>query len=157
MKEWREEIAEMMDHAGCFRRPSLRRSNREEYLLSTDYPQAADPDAAQALIRAARSKGWKILQEDGWIYFDRPAVFEAADGAPHACPEADCCLSLLERHPDARVPSDGKAERMLLKAMEEGNEAFETVCKKLHGIMACSLRKKERIHDIDQRFFGGKG
>ena len=68
-------------------------------------------------------------------------------------PEADCCLSLLVRHPaSAGEPSD-KAQRMLIKAGEEGEKAYEGACAALHREWAERLRKGDSMPDISQRYF----
>ena len=157
MKKWRGELTEMMKSAGYRRMPALRRSSKEQFLLATDYPTAADQPSAEAFIRQAEKAGWHAETDHGWIYLDRKAVFEASDDMPIPGPEALNCLSLLERHAGGKTISDGTAERLLLKAMEEGAEAYERACAKLHAEWSVLLRTSAGIPDVDKRFFGGKG
>ena len=156
MKKWRDELTEMMISSGCVRMPAIRRSNRDHYLFATDYPSKADQKAMYVFIDRAVDAGWHIETVRGWIHLDRKAVFEAAETVPEPGPEAFCCLSLLERHPDNRKQSDGSAERLLLKAMEEGRETYERTCEILHAEWAVLLRKMNGLPDIDHRFFGGE-
>ena len=70
-------------------------------------------------------------------------------------PAASCCRSLLERHREHLIPSDGQAERMLFKAGEEGPEAYEEACRKLHSRWAEALRAHLGIPDVHMSFFNG--
>ena len=156
MKKWREEIYSMMHSAGYRRKPALRRSRNDQFLLATDFPMTADQTAVAEFIRQAEKAGWRAESVHGWIYLDRDTVFEAAEEMAIPGAEAACCLSLLERHAESRTPSGGSDERRLLKAMEEGPGAYENVCGKLHTEWAESLRKRIGIPDVDKRFFGGE-
>ena len=155
MIKWRNELTALMDISGFQRKPALRRSNLNEYLLATDYPMTADKQSVQSFIIAAEQAGWQTKEDRGWIHLNRAPQFEAAEQIPDPGPEAACCLSLLNRHPDGRTASDGCTERMLLKAMEEGSTACEHICRKLHCEWAVLLRSHSGLPDIDIRFLGG--
>ena len=150
---WREDLLRIMETAGYRRFPSLRRSNREDSLFATDYPQAAEEPSVRLFICKAKNAGWHIVSDNGWLHLDRTAVIEAADFPPIQTDQSACCLSMLYRN---RFPilSDGTAERMILKALEEGTEAYNTACKKLHSAWAVSLRNHTGIPAVDPEFFG---
>ena len=156
VKKWREEVMSLLLSTGFNRVPALRRSNRKEFLLATDFPQKADGKAVEKFLDEAGRAGWRTIIADGWIHLDRPAVYEGADAAPVQGSEAACCLSLLERQGTKTSQSDGSSERALLKALEEGPAAYERICGVLHTRWAESMRTKKGIPDIDKRFFGGK-
>ena len=157
MEKWRDELRKMMRAAGFRRTPVLRRSKKEDFLFATDYPLASDASSVQAFITAAQKAGWRTETDSGWIQLDRKAEFEAADMPPAWNPEAGCCLSILERSAYEKIPSDGYAERLILKALEEGPDAYENVCGKLHADWAAAMREHTGIPDVDRRFFGGVG
>ena len=155
MKKWRTELNQMMAEAGFRRPPALRRSGRDDFLFMTDYPIAADEMAVAQFVKAAAEEGWRVERDGDRLYLDRPAVFEAVGSLPDPVPEASCCLSLLKRHGNEAVPSDGSAERMLLKALDEGTDAYQKACRTLHVIWAALLRKGAALPKVDMRFFGG--
>lgn len=155
MKKWRTEITGLIRKACCRRPPALRRSLRNDALLTTDLPQTADEETVSRFIQDAQLAGWRTETENGWIHLDRNALFDASDYDFPFGPEAACCLSLLKRHAKDTALSDGAAERSLLKALEEGYTAYERLCGKLHAEWAAQLRSHQRIPDIDRRFFGG--
>ena len=153
MKKWRDDLIRLMKAAGYRRPPALRRSSRNDCLLVTDFPQAAEDESVRRFVDMAGENGWHVTFEAGWIHLDRTAVFEAADSAPAGTFQSGCCLSLLRRN---RVPvvSDGTAERMILKALEEGSISYNAVCARLHSEWAAALRNHTGIPDVDPRFFG---
>ena len=153
MRKWREELARIMNTAGFRRPPALRRSSRSDCLLATDLPQAADETSVRFFFCEAGKAGWRTVTEAGWIHLDRAAVFEAADTVPRGTPASACCLSMLRRNRFPTV-SDGTAERMILKALEEGTAAYDAVCRRLHADWAASLRNHTGIPAVDPRFFG---
>ena len=157
MKKWRQELVGLMSAAGSRRPPALRRSTSDHFLLATDFPMAADEQAVQRFLTLLYKSGWHAAVTGyGWILLDRAGTFDAADiSVPPKTPESDCCLSLLRRHHGLLASSDGRAERMLLKALEEGTEAYGRVCETLHAEWAVLLRKHARIPAVDERFFGG--
>ena len=52
---------------------------------------------------------------------------------------------------------EGYDVKGILKALEEGPDAYENVCGKLHADWAAAMRKHTGIPDVDRRFFGGAG
>lgn len=141
------------------RRPAaLRRSLSEEWLYATDLPSAASESTLEEFASQARRAGWKIKREDGWIQLDRTVRTLLPGTVPEewtAGPSAACCRSLLERHMDHLAPSDGTAERMLLKATEENPASYEEACRKLHARWAELLRSHRDIPAVHMTFFGG--
>ena len=153
MKKWRAELTDMMVLSGYRREPALRRSKKEQFLFATDYPLTADEKAVLRFIGYAHDAGWHTETDQGWIYLSRKPEMNGEEGMPAFGPESACCLSLLKRHTGGRIPSDGSAERMLLKAAEEGADAYENACERLHAAWAGLLRKSGTIPDVDERFF----
>ena len=154
MQKWRDELKRMMDQAGYRRVPVLRRSSGDCFLFATDFPQAAEEDAVTAFLDFADKAGWHTERENGWIFLERPPVFEAAENIPAAGTEAACCLSILKRYTGSVTRSDGSAERALLKAAEEGETAYENACSRIHTAWAAALRNHTGIPGVDSRFFG---
>ena len=118
MNKLRQEIRTILDGTDSSRPAALRRCRRENWLYATDLPQAASGEAVDAFLRMMESSGWRARQEAGWILLDRIPEMppEGFFSGPFG-PEARCCLSLLQRHPD-RKGNAGHAIRMLLKAGE---------------------------------------
>ena len=155
MKKWREELMQLMGESGYRRLPALRRSSKEMWLFATDYPQAADNQSVQRLLDMLREVGWKAELDAGWVFIDRFPVYEASEEQPFRTPEACCCLSLIKRNLN-KMPSDGSIERKILKALEEGKDAYDRICTDVHAQWAALLRQHKDLPDIDQRFFGGE-
>lgn len=156
MKKWRNELQVLLSGFSCKRIPALRRSKRKDYLFATDFPQAAsDILEVSVFLESAHESGWQTNMENGWIHLSRAPVFGGIDGKIHPGPEGSCCLSLLKRHPERKKHSDGYTERRLLKAQEEGDEAYERLCGCLHSEWSGLLRQHIPLPDIDHRFFGG--
>ncbi len=154
MNKLRREIQEMLRNVPCWRPAALRRSQREEFLYATDLPGAADTKAVELFLQTAAANGWRTETAAGWIQLDRECSEPPDGGEPgQTGPEAHCCASLLRRH-----PGSGRSERerrMLIKAGEEGPEAYEKVCAQLHREWAEAMRKGEPLPDISLRFFEG--
>ena len=67
---------------------------------------------------------------------------------------AEHLRGLLRSH-DAPAGHDGEAaQRLLIKAGEEGEKAYEEACAALHGEWAERLRKGRSLPDLDRRYFG---
>ena len=158
MNPYREELRKILDTLETERSAALRRSRSEEWLYSTDLPLAASERTLETFIRQADQAGWKVKREDGWIQLDRKINVFLTGMIPEGrttSPAAACCRSLLERHRDHLIPSDGGAERMLLKAGEESPESYEEVCRKLHALWAEMLRIHQGIPAVHMSFFSG--
>ena len=154
MNELREELRKMLAATESTRLAALRRSRREEFLYTTDLPQAASAEAAADFRRRAERAGWRTAETDGWIELDRiPCTVPAGCIPDRTGPEAQCCASLLRRHPGKRRNGD-REKRMLLKAAEEGTEAYGKACGILHREWAAALRKGEALPDLPAEYFG---
>ena len=158
MNPYREELRSMLAGLETARPASLRRSRSEEWLYATDLPLVASEDALESFMNQARKSGWTIGTGEEWLQLDR-RVRELIPGMlPEiwiSCPAAACCRSLLERHRNHLVPSDGYAERMLVKACEEGPEAYGEACRRLHSRWAEALRNHQGIPAVHSTFFSG--
>ena len=154
MNKLRQEIRTILDGTDSSRPAALRRCRQEDWLYATDLPQAASAEAVNAFLRTAEGNGWRTRKEAGWILLDRIPEIPPADffSGPFG-PEARCCLSLLRRHPDRKGNAD-HAVRMLLKAGEEGPDAYERACGVLHREWAAALRKDEILPGMATLYFG---
>lgn len=157
MNKLRQEILEILSMTEADRPAALRRSRLEEFLYTTDLPQVASEDTIDVFCREAEKNGWRTKITGSWIQLDRLPDTVIPDFLPdRTCREAECCASLLQRNSGRRRNGD-REKRMLLKAAEEGPEAFGKVCGILHGEFAAALRKKEALPDIPAEYFrGGK-
>ncbi|MBR6164526.1 MAG: hypothetical protein IKQ45_01205 [Clostridia bacterium] len=158
MNKLREELQEMLRKAGGSRPAVLRRSRRDDYLYATDLPLAAGKTTADAFIRTAEKAGWRTEVIDGWIQLDResPRPPEGGFRGPYG-PEAGCCASLLCRHAKSGGNPGSPERRRLIKAGEEGAEAYEKACAAIHREWAEALRRGECLPDLDEEYFTGGG
>ncbi len=154
MNAWRKMLRELLDGAGAPRPPALRRSGAEGYLYASDLPGLVSMEKVNSFLDKAGETGWKGKTEKGWLLLTRDAKcppegwFPGPFGA-----EAACCRGLLERHEKGNE-RDQEAERMLIRAGEEGAEAYEKACAGVHRDWAARLRKREKLPDIDPIYFG---
>ena len=154
MNNLRKEILGLLEGTAGSRPAALRRSRREDFLYATDLPATASPEAVNDFRRKAENMGWRTEEADGWIQLDRiPAEMPAAVFPGTSGPEARCCAGILRRHPGKRRNGD-REKRMLLKAGEEGPEAYERACGILHREWAAALRKGESLPDLTEKCFG---
>lgn len=150
MNELRNALRTLLSGKPSERPAVLRRSVRTDYLYATDLPQTANREITEAFRREAESDGWRTAEADGWILLDLVPE-KPPDGGfrgPFG-PEAGCCASLLERHSEEKGPFAERERRMLLKAGEEGPEAFERCCALLHREWAEKLRKGENLPNLE--------
>ncbi len=166
MNAWRMELKALLEAAGACRPPALRRSRREDTLYATDLPGLVSPEAAVRFLKRAAESGWQGQSAAGWLHLSRRAEHppEGRFAGPSGN-EAACCLSLLERH-GAGHRKDGSLLRaeaggeetllafLLIKAGEEGPEAYEKACARLHGDWAERLRRKQALPAPDPAWFG---
>ena len=153
MNTWRKELIEMLPAHG--RRAALRRSLREDALYSSDLPSFADEAEIARFRQKAEAAGWRTESSGGWIQLIRASRkppegwLEAESGE-----EAACCAALLRRHPGTGTFE--KESMMLIKAGEEGAEAYEKACAALHAEWAARLRRKEALPSLDPAYFEKK-
>ena len=128
----RLELAGILADSGGERKPALRRSRRADRMYATDLAGAPEGPARDAAAGRLREAGWGAFG-----------------------PEAACVRALLERHPE-RGEEDCSVECRLVKAGEEGPEAYEQACREIHGMFAERLRRKEKLPKISPAYFGGR-
>ena len=177
MNEWRRALNSLLAREETPRKPALRRSRRPEWLYTTDLPGLISDEALTAFQRRAEAAGWICEAAEGWLEMTRSVSTPPAgwfDG-PWP-PEASCCASLLQRHfPDGRANDSGKTACRagrprrddsegrecenreaiaLIKAGEQGAEAYEKACAEIHREWAARLRRREPLPALDPAFFG---
>ncbi len=121
------------------RRPALRRVAQEDWLLATDLPQLAPPEALQRVRDRLESLGWRVCVSGGWLLMDALPPAPAEADPPPLAGEAACAVSVLRRHPCEEM--DFAALRGLLKASEGGLPQVEKCCARLHRQLAERLRR----------------
>lgn len=150
----RRELNTLTDRDGLRRKPAIRRSMRAEWIYATNLPETAGEEQLEAISEALREAGWESMTEGGWMQL-RKAADEPPEGwfdGPFG-PEAECCRSLLARHPGRRRENDQRIEYSLIRAGEEGAETYENACRQLHHEWAGRLRKKQKLPDISPAYF----
>ncbi len=156
MNALRQEMAQMLGETACRRPPALRRSLKDEWLYATDLPLAAGEEEAAAFRKRAEERGWLTGRDGAWIQMTRESPEPPENGfdGPYGR-EAVCCASLLRRHtPVADGTEERRIRTMLIKAGEEGAEAYEQACGRVHREWAVRLRKKKALPKVSIRFFG---
>lgn len=150
----RRELNSLTAGEGEGRKPAVRRSLREEWLYAADLPEAASGERLKALCERLAEAGWESETEGGWTQV-RKAVSDPPEDwfdGPFG-PEAGCCASLLERHAGREKEPDNRIAFCLIRAAEEGPEAYEAACRQLHGEWAERLRKKQKLPAVSALFF----
>lgn len=119
------------------RKPALRRSDDEAYLLATDLPLTCDEATAARFISMMEADGWRVTQVGDWLWLDHPVP--VPDAAPTAaCGELGCLIALLERHPGGAA--DPAEIRALVKAQEA--RTLDRLCATWHREWAVRLRRR---------------
>ena len=124
--------------------------------LKTDLPEILRNEQLETTREKLREAGWETMEEGSWLQL-RKAVSEPPEGwfDGLAGQEAECCRSLLNRHPEQQHEKDQRIEYSLIKAGEEGQQSYETACRRLHHDWAERLRKKRKLPQINIMFFEG--
>lgn len=152
----RKELAALLKAAAGTRKLSVRRSTDPEWIYSTDLPAVCSGAVPDPVKEALISAGWEYRQDGEWLLLRRPEPEPPEDW--YAGPfgkEAGCCLSLLDRHPGSGSEPADAAQRMLIKAGEEGGKAYEEACGTLHREWAERLRQRRPLPAISRKYFGG--
>ena len=161
MNRLREELNRLLAGIPTRRPAALRRSLREDWLYATDLVRAGGEAAAGQFLASAREAGWQAEIRDGWIELDKPVVSPPEGWAPgRPGPETMRCLSLTTRkHPNREDPggqdaagAKARAIRLLIKAGEAGDAAWEDACEMLHREWAGRLRERKTIPLVDAGF-----
>ena len=150
----RRELAGILEKIPSKRTPALRRSIPDDWLYATDLPviPGNEPEGALAVFTEA---GWDCRIDGAWLLL-RKSLKEPPDDwfeGPFG-PEAGCCLSILRRHRERMNGNTGDLAFALIKAGEEGADAYEQTCGKLHGLFSALLRQGKELPDISLRYFG---
>ena len=150
----RKELSALFSRTQPDRTPAVRRSSRDEWLYATDILMLISAAEQERLPAELSRAGWEYTQENSWILLRKDAP-EPPEGwyTGGFGPEAACCASLLDRHPDGRVSDAGAAQRSLIKAGEEGGKAYEAACRTLHREWAERLRRKEPLPSLSRGYF----
>ena len=97
------------------------------------------------------------MEAGGWIQMRKASHEPPANWheGPFG-PEAACCRSLLERHPEGSCSDVEKVQCILIKAAEEGEKAFESACSELHHSWAECLRKGKPLPAVHPAYFSDR-
>lgn len=125
------------------RKPALRRSDDPEALLATDLPGIAKPEAVAVFVTAMEAEGWRIWPKDGWLLLDHAVAMPQWRWPEEYPGEWGCCLWLLRNHPGEAAPAGHI--RALVKAVEQGNDKVERLCRAWHEEFAGLLRAHQPL------------
>lgn len=139
----REELHALFAQSNPCRPPALRRADGDDWLFFSDLPLVIEHDRLQAVIRAARERGWTVLETGDGLYADHEIALPVSKELQAPTGEVACVLSLLERHPSNVV--DRAALRALAKAEEQGGDKVEKLCGRWHAAFAQRLRNREAL------------
>ena len=156
MNALRRELSAILSLGEVRRAPALRRSLREDWLYSTDLPGLCSDEIPDCILAGLINAGWEYRIDGEWMQLRKASKEppEAWFSGPYG-PEAACCLSILRRHPERASGKEYSIAFQLIKAGEEGREAYEKACMKLHGVFSERLRQGAGLPDIGLRYFGG--
>ena len=151
----REELTALLAAPPDSRPPAIRRSLEQAWLYATDLPAlygGSIPDTVRAKLKSA---GWETAPDGVWLQMRKPAP-EPPEGWYTGTfgPEAACCRSLLDRHPSSADEMPDALQRMLIKAGEEGEKAYEDACRSIHHEWAERLRTGRPLPALSRRYFG---
>ena len=155
----RKELTRLLDACGASRPPAIRRSRRAEWIYATDVPVLLSERAKVQLESALQGAGWEYSEENEWLLLRKDAE-EPPEGwfSGRFGPEAACCRSILERHQGRTgCTAVAAAQRVLIKAGEEGETAYEEACLVLHRQWAEMLRKGQPVPALSIRYFEREG
>ena len=159
---FRKELTALLSSMPCDRPPVIRRSLHDAWLYATDLPILFDGTVPDEAGRSLKALGWEYAPEREWLQLRKEAPEPPEDWFTGLFgKEAACCLSLLDRHDADRAPEDPDEETVnlryrLIKAGEEGPEAYERLCGAIHGEWAARLRQHRALPLISRTFFGGQ-
>ena len=141
----RKQLQELLAAVRTVRKPALRRSESDEYLLATDLPAVTDAENLRLFTEAAENEGWAWTIRSGWLLLDM--VLKRTVIIAERFPESEACAGILKRHPERR---DGKREwRELYKACEQGGIIERAAFRKLHSEMAIALREHKDLPELE--------
>ena len=144
LRQLRGQLQGLMADIPASRRPALRRCDAPDALLATDLPLVAGEDAVQAFMLAAETAGWRTYTlPNGWLALDHDVPVPEVRACADAPGEADCCLSLLQRHPGGAAKSE--MLRALVRADEAGKNQLERLLAAWHRDFAARLREHRAL------------
>ena len=152
---FRKELSAILASRQTDRPPVLRRSRQEEWIYVTDIPALVSDGVKCQLKDELKAAGWENTETDGWLFLRKHAE-DPPEGwyAGAFGPEAACCFSVLNRHPHMNGTEAETAQRMLIKAGEEGEKAYERACSALHREWAECLRQGKPLPAVSLKYFG---
>ena len=146
----RKELAILLRAPDEERPPALRRSRQEAWLYATDLPAVCPEGSRRIILEKLSAAGWEYIVEQDWLLMKKESPeppagwYEGSFG-----PEAGCCLSLLKRHAGRTDGKPDEEQRMLIKAGEEGEKAYESACAAIHRKWAELLRTGRPLPALD--------
>ena len=151
---WRKELQALLGTVPVSRRPTLRRSLLPDWLYASDLPRCAEEDCCRAFAARVEALHWEVRVQEDWMQLRKTGLRFTPEWFPErAGPEAGCLRELLLRHPGSADPA--LESIALIKAREEGPDAFELACRALHRELARRLRAGEPFPEIDLSFTEG--
>ena len=150
----RQELQVLMKKTQTERPPALRRSFHPEWLYATDIPIVCSRTETDLFLELLRETGWEYTEDGRWILMRKTAEEPPENWytGPFGS-EAGCCLSLLKRHPERMTDAPEAAQRMLIRAGEEGRRRYEAVCTELHREWAERLRMGKALPALSLYYF----
>ena len=151
----RKELDSLLKAPAGRRAPAIRRSLREEWLYATDLPALYGGSIPDGIRTVLSNAGWDYMPDGEWLQMRKPSKEPPEDwyGGSFG-PEAACCLSLISRHPASGEIEPESVQRMLIKAGEEGENAYEEACAAIHREWASRLREGNGLPAVSRRYFG---
>ena len=150
----RKELQILLGETAATRPPALRRSLMDEWLYATDLPCVCDREELKACLCRLAAAGWECMEDTYWIQMKKSCGEPPENwyNGPFGA-EAECCLSLLQRHGNRSSAAPEATQRILIKAAEEGPPAYENACAGLHRSWAERLRLGETLPAVSLNYF----
>ena len=150
----RKELAALLTAPEMSRAPVIRRSLKEEWLYTADLSLLYDGKLPKDVAKNLSSADWAYSLEGTWLQLRKTATEPPEDWyADLFGAEAECCASLLRRHPERDEDGSEAMQYKLIKAAEKGFEAYETACRDIRRSWAERLRQGKRLTEISIRYF----
>lgn len=154
---FRQELKNILSGMETDRMPVIRRSLLPDWLYSTDLSAVCRETVKKRFLEILTENGWETMEAGGWIQMRKASHEPPANWheGPFG-PEAACCRSLLERHPEGSCSDAENVQCILIKAAEEGEKAFESACAELHHSWAECLRKGKPLPAVHPAYFSDR-
>ena len=152
MNALRKEIYELLKELSLYRTSVVRRCSHENWLYIIH--KEVLRDETDHFLHLIWQSGWETKEEKEWLMIKKTAEEPPEDWYHGGFgQEASCCLSLLARHLE-RGEGKETVQRLLIKAGEEGEMAYEAACYSIHRDWSEKLRRNELLPDINTGYFG---